>query len=164
MNNISIIISILSTRSRWQLWQVVKKTLHTASVIKCFFLKNTIAEPKKHEKHEQKSPKTREKHEFLAKISKNLTPLTFFIAFLCINIFQNSKIGNIFKKKFKYIFKKNFWQRNVIFEKLKSFEKVFELKIRFFWTKMPNIWAKIVEFCKFFWNSLKTRDFRGFVL
>ena len=67
-----------------------------SSVIKCFFLKNTIAEPKKHEKHEQKSPKTREKHEFLAKISKNLTPLTFFIAFLCINIFQNSKIGNIF--------------------------------------------------------------------
>ena len=71
------------------------------SVIKFFFLKNTIAEPKKHEKHEQKSPKTREKHEFLAKISKNLTPLTFFIAFLCINIFQNSKIGNIWKKNLK---------------------------------------------------------------
>ena len=68
------------------------------SVIRNFFLKNTDVGPKKHEKHQKKSQKTREKHEFFAKISKNLTHPTFFIAFLCINIFNVEKIGKFFQK------------------------------------------------------------------
>ena len=70
----------------------------TVSVTRTFFLKNTDVGPKKHEKHQKKSQKTREKHEFFAKISKNLTHPTFFIAFLCINIFKVEKIGNFFQK------------------------------------------------------------------
>ena len=76
----------------------VKNLFTVSSVIRTFFLKNTDVGPKKHEKHQKKSQKTREKHEFFAKISKNLTHPTFFIAFLCINIFKVEKIGNFFQK------------------------------------------------------------------
>ena len=91
-------------------WFVASKKYNSYSVIRIFFLKNTDVGPKKHEKHQKKSQKTREKHEFFAKISKNLTHPTFFIAFLCINIFKVEKIGNFFQKNVQeIIFLEKFW-------------------------------------------------------
>ena len=70
------------------------------SVARTFYLEIPNFEPKNHEKNEQKCSKKRKKHEFSAKISKNLTHPTIFIAFLCINIFQSKKIGNFSEKIF----------------------------------------------------------------
>ena len=94
-----------------------------------------------------------------------MTPLTFFIAFLCINIFQNSKIGNILKKnlnkkkKILNIFLEKFFDRNVIFEKLKSFEKVFELKIKGFLDKNAKYLIKNRGFLQFFWKFSENTGF-----
>ena len=84
------------------------------SVARTFFLENTNVRPKKHEKHETKSPKTQEKHEYFTKISENLTLPYFFIAFLCMNIFQNSRISH--KNLISYkLLKKFVWKK--IFDK-----------------------------------------------
>ena len=66
------------------------------SVDRDYFLKNTDIWLKRNEKNEQKTPKKRGKNGFSSSNFSNFDPPTFFIAFLCINIFQVEKIGNIF--------------------------------------------------------------------
>ena len=87
----------------------------TISVTRTFFLKNTDVGPKKHEKNEPKSPKKRGKNGFLYLNFWYFDPPLFFIAFLCINIFQIiQKIGKIFRKKIRkkdFLFKKDFFWR-----------------------------------------------------
>ena len=73
----------------------------------------------------------------------------------------------IFLKKFQYqkkkknlnIFLEKFFDRNVIFEKLKSLEKVFELKIKGFLDKNANYLIKNRGFLQFFWKFSENTGF-----
>ena len=89
------------SRRRWQCCQ------------RHFLEKHGYLVKKERKKRAENPKKNGEKTGFQAQISLILTHPTFFIAFLCHNIFQDSKIGNIFEETFlKY------------FSKAKSFENL----------------------------------------
>ena len=66
-----------------------------------FSRKSRSLDQKRTKKTSQKAQKNGEKTSFHTQNTDILTPSMFFIAFLCTNIFQNSKIGKYFQKNFE---------------------------------------------------------------
>ena len=81
-------------------------TVHSQCCQKLFLEKHGCLDKKERKKRAENPNKTGKKTGFLAQISLILTHPTFFIAFLCHNIFQDSKIGNIFEETFLKKFSK----------------------------------------------------------
>ena len=69
------------------------------SVPKWFFLKIPSIQPKNHENHERKSPKSRKNHGVFSLDFLLIDPLTFFIAFFCDNFFKNTEMSPYFFTK-----------------------------------------------------------------